>query len=110
MNTGLASEQFDWLASQLSSTNGKPVVLFLHKPLYLNSPDDPELVATSIRYVPMPARSRLVEMLRSVDLLLVASRHVHQRPESTFGHVRHISAPSSGFITSDAWQEVICII
>ena len=59
MNTGLASEaeQFDWLASQLAGTNGKPVALFLHKPLFLNSPDDPELPATSIRYVPMPARA-----------------------------------------------------
>jgi len=111
MNTGLASEteQFDWLASQLSGANEKPVALFLHKPLYLNSPDDPELVATSIRYVPMPARSRLAEMLRSVDLRLVASGHVHQRRDFTFGHVRHIWAPSAGFIISDARQEVIGI-
>ena len=111
MNTGLASEaeQFDWLASQLSSTNGKPVVLFLHKPLYLNSPDDPELVATSIRYVPMPARSHLVEMLRAVDLRLVASGHIHQRRDFTFGHIRHIWAPSAGFIISDKRQEVIGI-
>jgi len=109
MNTGLASEteQHEWLASELSSANGKPVALFLHKPLYLNSPDDPELPATSIRYVPMPVRSRLVEMLRSVDLRLVASGHVHQRRDFTFGHVRHVWAPSAGFIISDARQEVI---
>ena len=111
MNTGLASEaeQFDWLASQLSGANARPVALFLHKPLFLNSPDDPELAATSIRYVPMPARSRLVEMLRGVDLRLVASGHVHQRRDFTFGHVRHIWAPSAGFIISDAKQEVIGI-
>jgi 3',5'-cyclic AMP phosphodiesterase CpdA len=111
MNTGLASEaeQFDWLASQLSGANEKPVALFLHKPLFLNSADDPELAATSIRYVPMPARSRLVEMLRSVDLRLVASGHVHQRRDFSFGHVRHIWAPSAGFIISDAKQEVIGI-
>jgi 3',5'-cyclic AMP phosphodiesterase CpdA len=109
MNTGLASEaeQFDWLASQLSSTHGRPVALFLHKPLYLNLPDDPELPATSIRYVPMPARSRLIEMLRAVDLRLVGSGHVHQRRDFTYGHVRHIWAPSAGFIISDARQEVI---
>jgi len=109
MNTGLASEteQHEWLAAELSSANGKPVALFLHKPLYLNSPDDPELLATSIRYVPMPVRSRLVEMLRSVDLRLVASGHVHQRRDFTFGHVRHVWAPSAGFIISDARQEVI---
>jgi 3',5'-cyclic AMP phosphodiesterase CpdA len=109
MNTGLASdaEQFDWLASQLSSANGKPLALFLHKPLYLNAPDDPELAATSIRYVPMPARSRLVEMFGAVDLRLVASGHVHQRRDFTFGHIRHIWAPSTGFVIPDAKQEVI---
>ena len=109
MNSGLASEaeQFDWLASQLASANGKPVALFLHKPLYLNAPDDPELAATSIRYVPMPARSRVIEMLRAVDLRLVASGHVHQRRDFTYSHVRHVWAPSAGFVISDARQEVI---
>jgi 3',5'-cyclic AMP phosphodiesterase CpdA len=111
MNTGLASEaeQFDWLASQLATTGGKPVALFLHKPLYLNSPGDPELAATSIRYVPMPARSRLVEMFRAVDLRLVASGHVHQRRDFTYGHIRHVWAPSAGFIIPDRMQEVIGI-
>ena len=111
MNSGLAgeAEQFDWLASQLSGAGGKPVALFLHKPLYLNSPDDPELAASAIRYVPMPARSRLVEMLGTVDLRLAASGHVHQRRDFTDGHTRHIWAPSAGFIISDQRQEVIGI-
>jgi 3',5'-cyclic AMP phosphodiesterase CpdA len=109
MNTGLASEaeQVDWLASQLASTAGRPVALFLHKPLYLNSPDDPELAATSIRYVPMPARGCLVEMFSTVDLRLVASGHVHQRRDFTFAHIRHIWAPSAGFIISDERQQTI---
>jgi 3',5'-cyclic AMP phosphodiesterase CpdA len=109
MNTGLAyeAEQFDWLAAELASVSGKPVALFLHKPLYLNAPDDPELAATSIRYIPMPARRRLIEMLRAVDLRLVASGHVHQRRDFTFGHIRQVWAPSAGFIISDARQEVI---
>src|SRR5882757_1029826 len=80
MNTGLAreAEQFDWLAAQLSVVGGKPLALFLHKPLYLNAPDDPELAATAIRYIPPPARVRLMEMFATVDLRLVASGHLHQ--------------------------------
>jgi 3',5'-cyclic AMP phosphodiesterase CpdA len=111
MNTGLAreAEQFDWLASQLSAINGKPLALFLHKPLYLNAPGDPELAATAIRYIPQPARARLIEMLSAVDLRLVASGHVHQRRDFTRGHVRHVWAPSSGFIIPDKKQEVIGI-
>ncbi|MEA2837066.1 MAG: hypothetical protein QOD89_1616 [Bradyrhizobium sp.] len=111
MNTGLAheAEQFDWLTSQLSRINGKPLALFLHKPLYLNAPDDPELVASAIRYIPQPARARLIEMLRPVDLRLVASGHVHQRRDFTRGHTRHVWAPSSGFIIPNRLQEVIGI-
>jgi 3',5'-cyclic AMP phosphodiesterase CpdA len=111
MNTGLGreAEQLDWLASQLSSTKGSPVALFLHKPLFLNAPADPELAATSIRYVPMPARSQLIEMLGAVDLRLVASGHVHQRRDFTFAHTRQIWAPSVGFILPDSKQQVIGI-
>jgi 3',5'-cyclic AMP phosphodiesterase CpdA len=109
MNTGLASEaeQFDWLASQLSGANGKPIALFLHKPLFLQTPGDPELAASAIRYVPQPVRGQLVEMLGAVDLRLVASGHVHQRRDFTFGHTRHVWAPSAGFIIPDKMQEVI---
>lgn len=109
LNTGLASEaeQFDWLASQLSTVNGKPVALFLHKPLYLNAPDDPELAASALRYVPLPPRIRLLELLRAVDLRLVASGHVHQRRDFTYRHIRQVWAPSAGFIIPNRIQEVI---
>jgi 3',5'-cyclic AMP phosphodiesterase CpdA len=111
MNTGLAreAEQFDWLGSQLSNVNGKPVALFLHKPFFLNTPDDPETTATSIRYIPQPARAHLMEMLAATDLRLVASGHLHQRRDYTRGHIRHVWAPSSGFIMPDRKQEAIGI-
>ena len=109
MNTGLAreAEQFDWLASQLSKTGGKPLALFLHKPLFLNAPADPELPATWFRYVPMPARMHLIEILRAVDWRLVASGHVHQRRDFTYSRTRQIWAPSAGFVIADARQDVI---
>jgi 3',5'-cyclic AMP phosphodiesterase CpdA len=109
MNTGIESEaeQFGWLAAELARINGRPVALFLHKPLYLNTPDDPETEGTAIRYVPQPRRRSLIEMFASVDLRLVASGHVHQRRDFTFGHTRHVWAPSAGFIIPDRMQEVI---
>lgn len=109
MNTGIDSEaeQFDWLTSELSKAGGKPVALFLHKPLFLNTPEDPELESSAIRYVPQPRRKDLIEMLSVVDLRLVASGHVHQRRDFTFGHTRHVWAPSAGFVIPDRMQEVI---
>lgn len=110
MNTGLAceAEQHEWLAEQLAAAQGKPVALFIHKPLYRDAPDDEEIAATSFRYVPMPARAGLVNMLDSANLRLVACGHVHQRRDFTFRDTRHIWAPSSSFvIRSDAKQEPI---
>ncbi len=110
MNTAQASEaaQFAWLEDQLAHLGGRPLALFIHKPLFRHSPDDPELPASSFRYVPKPARGRLVEMLDGIDLRLVASGHVHQRKDQTFGGVRHIWAPSTGFIIRpDDKQELI---
>ncbi|QIG91437.1 MULTISPECIES: metallophosphoesterase family protein [unclassified Bradyrhizobium] len=109
MNTGLdrESEQFDWLATALDKAVGKPVALFIHKPLYLDVPYDAEREATSFRYVPQPARRRLIEMFGKVDWRLVGSGHVHQRRDYTFEHVRHVWAPSVGFTVPDAKQEWI---
>jgi 3',5'-cyclic AMP phosphodiesterase CpdA len=109
MNTGIESEaeQFDWLASELAGVNGKPVALFLHKPLFLNEPEDLELEASAIRYVPQPRRKQVIEMFDNVDLRLVASGHVHQRRDFTYRHTRHVWAPSAGFVIPDHMQEVI---
>jgi 3',5'-cyclic AMP phosphodiesterase CpdA len=111
MNSGLAfeTEQFDWLASDISGAAGRPVALFLHKPVFLNLPDDAELPETSIRYVPQPARARLIGMFSGVDLRLIASGHVHQRRDFTFRHTRHIWAPSAGFKINDSRQDRIAI-
>ncbi len=111
MNTGLASEaeQFDWLASELGRAGGKPIALFLHKPLYLDAPDDPELAASAIRYVPPAPRRRLLELLSTVDLRLVASGHVHQRRDFTYGRVRHVWAPAVSFLLPERMQPVIAL-
>src|SRR3981081_839731 len=47
MNTGLASEaeQFDWVGLHVSGPHGKPVDGILHKNIFVNSPDQPELLA-----------------------------------------------------------------
>jgi 3',5'-cyclic AMP phosphodiesterase CpdA len=109
MNTGMPSEaeQEDWLRSQLSDANGKPIALFLHKPLFLTTPDDPEEASTAIRFVPQPVRAQLVALLGGYDVRLISSGHVHQRRDFTYHRVRHIWAPSVGFIIPDRMQEVI---
>src|SRR5262249_4688380 len=57
MNSGLISEaeQFDWLARELARTGGKPVALFLHKPVFPPTPHPPPLASTSIPHLPLAA-------------------------------------------------------
>jgi 3',5'-cyclic AMP phosphodiesterase CpdA len=109
MNTAIPSEaeQMNWFAAQLSGANGKPIALFLHKPLFLQTPEDPETPGTAIRFVPQPVRAQLVTMLGKYDVRLVASGHVHQRRDFTYGRMRHVWAPSAGFVIPDSKQEVI---
>lgn len=111
MNSGLEADavQFDWLAGELSRAGGKPIALFLHKPLFLDLPGDAETIETAIRYVPQPARQRLIGMIADADVRLVASGHVHQRRDYTFGRLRHVWAPSVGFVLSDKRQPRIAI-
>ena len=111
MNTGILSEaeQEDWLRAQLAGGGGKPIALFLHKPMFLNTPEDPEEAATSIRFVPQPNRARLAALLEAHDVRLVACGHVHQRRDFTFRHTRHVWAPSVGFIVPDWRQDIIGI-
>ena len=77
MNTGIPSEfeQEEWLTSQLTGANRKPIALFLHKPLFLNTPEDPEEAATAIRFVPQPVRARLAALVGTHNVRLVASGH-----------------------------------
>jgi 3',5'-cyclic AMP phosphodiesterase CpdA len=109
MNTGIPSEfeQEEWLTSQLTGANRKPIALFLHKPLFLNTPEDPEEAATAIRFVPQPVRARLAALVGTHNVRLVASGHVHQRRDFTYARTRHIWAPSVGFIVPDRMQDVI---
>ena len=111
MNTGIPSEleQEEWLRTQLEDANGKPIALFLHKPLFLNTPEDPEEASTAIRFVPQPVRAKLATLLGANDIRLVASGHVHQRRDFTYANTRHVWAPSVGFIIPDHKQELIGI-
>ena len=103
------AEQFDWLASQLAEHRrqaGRAV------PAQAALSEYARRSRTGGDLVPLRAAAgaqRLIEMFGAVDLRLVASGHVHQRRDFTFGHIRHVWAPSAGFIISDARQEVIGI-
>ena len=90
--------QFDWLSGVLDGAAGRPVAVFLHKPLFLHAPEEPEDPDHSYRFAPAPSRVRLFHKLQSADVRLVASGHLHQRRDHSRGRTRHIWAPSTAFV------------
>jgi 3',5'-cyclic AMP phosphodiesterase CpdA len=95
--------QFDWLAAELELCTG-PVGLMLHKPLFRDGPEDCE---KHHRYVPTPARRRLLELLAGCDLRFVVSGHTHQTRRFHANGVEHVWAPSAAFFIPDRLQERI---
>jgi 3',5'-cyclic AMP phosphodiesterase CpdA len=99
------AEQWRWLAARLAETEGRPLILLLHKPLFL---DHPATTPTPhIRYVPPQQRRKLLDLFAPVDLRLVLSGHTHQYRDHTVGGVRHIWLPSTAFVIPDPMQDRI---
>jgi 3',5'-cyclic AMP phosphodiesterase CpdA len=93
--SGLAREQSQdqWLDDQLA-TAGRPTALFLHKPLFVEHPNEDG--ASSSCMVP-PARARLLERLNRSDVRLIVSGHLHEHLDRTFGDHRHLWVPAVAF-------------
>jgi Icc protein len=98
---GAAAAQLDFLAQAAATSGARRIALFVHKPLFDTSPEE---TAVTGRFVNPPARRRLQEALGGGDLGLVASGHVHQYRATLTAEVRHVWAPSTGFIMPDARQ------
>ncbi len=106
MGSGIAAEaeQWDFLADEAHAARGRPVALFIHKPLFLNHPAETEV---NHRYVVPAARERLLGLLAPTRLRLVASGHVHQHRLTRVHGVLHGWGPSTAFILPDEFQPVI---
>ena len=89
--SGLAREhaQVHWLNEQLT-TAGRPTALFLHKPLFLESPTD-DLVSPACMV--RSARTRLLDKLNRSDVRLIVSGHLHQHRDRTMGICRCLCRP-----------------
>jgi 3',5'-cyclic AMP phosphodiesterase CpdA len=103
-DTEAETAQWAWLEDAIAETEGRPIALLLHKPLFHADPDDP---APHIRYVPRAPRRRLLDLMAPLDLRLVASGHTHQYLDHVVDGVRHVWVPSSAFYIPDTHQERI---
>lgn len=90
-------EQIGWLRDRLSAASGRPVALFLHKPLFLDDILDDQPTISCI--VPK-ARGPLLKTVEESSVRLVVSGHLHQHRDRILNGVRHTWAPAVAFAAS----------
>lgn len=104
MGTGHAEEaaQEAFVAAAAAGTGDRRIALFLHKPVFVSTLDDPTFDYWS---VPPHARASLAPLLRHPGLRLVASGHLHLHRLSASGAVSFAWAPPLSFVVHPREQE-----
>jgi len=87
-------EQFQWLEAQLNNSDGKPVAIFAHKPVFVDAPNEGDTGYWGIRPAP---RQRLYDLFSAYNVKLHASGHLHRAWAGATGGVSYIWAPAAAF-------------
>jgi 3',5'-cyclic AMP phosphodiesterase CpdA len=89
------AEQAAWLDTVMEGAGGRQIAWFLHRPLFLNSSDEPDTGYWSVKPEP---RARLIELVRRHSVALVASGHLHKAHQTVCDGTRYVWAPASSFL------------
>ncbi|MEM1149962.1 MAG: metallophosphoesterase [Pseudomonadota bacterium] len=93
--TGLPEETHQWshFEQYLASKGQRRVGVFLHKPLFIQAPDEVEIAKWAVAQT---ARERLLSCARGGDAIaFFSSGHLHQSLIREEGGVRHIWCPAT---------------
>jgi 3',5'-cyclic AMP phosphodiesterase CpdA len=91
--------QLAWLESTMQKADGRRLAWFLHRPLFIERPDEGDTGYWSIK--PEPRRV-LLELVRHHGVALVASGHLHKAHDFARNGTRYVWGPSAGFLGSPA--------
>jgi 3',5'-cyclic AMP phosphodiesterase CpdA len=100
LGSGMCEEaaQAEWLEAVMNDAGQRYIAWFLHRPLFLDSPNESDTGYWSVK--PQP-RSRLIELVRRHSVALVASGHLHKAHDFRYEGTRYIWAPASSFLVGD---------
>jgi 3',5'-cyclic AMP phosphodiesterase CpdA len=93
--------QLAWLEEMMAAADGRRLAWFLHKPLFLDRPDEGDTGYWSVK--PEPRRP-LLALLRRHRVALVASGHLHKARDFVDNGTRYLWAPSSAFLCGPSVQ------
>ena len=94
-------EQAAWLEQVMAEAGERRIAWFLHRPLFLESPDEGDTGYWSIKPEP---RKALVALVRRHGVALVASGHLHKARDFTLEGTRYLWSPPSSFLVGPRVQ------
>lgn len=95
------AEQTLWLEEVMAEAGERRIAWFLHRPLFLEDPEEGDTGYWSVK--PQP-RAALMELVRRHQVALVASGHLHLARDFAYDGTRYIWSPASSFLVSASGQ------
>ncbi len=96
------AEQWRWLEATLAQLDSQPIALFLHKPLFLDHPSEPDHEDLMLRQsvIDAASRARLLDLCKSHGVRLVSTGHKHQTRSFSLDGIYYLWAPSTACVNS----------
>ena len=96
------AEQWSWLESTLGQMGTSRVALFLHKPLFLDHPSEPDHDDPTLRQscIDSGSRARLLDLCKRHRVRLVSSGHKHQTRSFSLDGIYYLWAPSTACVNA----------
>jgi 3',5'-cyclic AMP phosphodiesterase CpdA len=95
------ADQAAWLDAVMENAGGRQIAWFLHRPLFLDRPDEADTGYWSVKPEP---RAWLIELVRRHSVALVASGHLHKAYRSVCDGTRYLWCPASSFLVGPEIQ------
>jgi 3',5'-cyclic AMP phosphodiesterase CpdA len=96
------AEQWTWLDEALGQMRSQPVALFLHKPLFLDHPTEPDHDDATLRQscIDSGSRARLLDLCKRHGVKLVSTGHKHQTRSFSLDGIYYLWGPSTACVNS----------
>ena len=91
--------QFHWLQQALATAH--PVAVFMHKPLFINTPNEGPRGYWTVRPEP---RARLMAMFANAKVRMVASGHLHIWRQLEHAGINYVWGPASSFVVGSSQE------
>ena len=97
------AEQAEWLDRIMAEAGDRHIAWFLHKPLFVDRPEEGDTGYWSVKPEP---RARLMGLVRRYSVALVASGHLHKARDFEAGGTRYVWSPASSFLVGSMQPEM----